>query len=35
MIEHNVYDFRAGVALAMYNNDDSIMGFAAAPSITA
>jgi isocitrate dehydrogenase len=29
MIEHNVYDFPGGgVALAMYNNDDSIMGFA-------
>ena len=28
-IEHNVYDFPgSGVALAMYNNDDSIMGFA-------
>jgi isocitrate dehydrogenase len=28
-IEHNVYDFPgAGVALAMYNNDDSIVGFA-------
>ena len=29
VIEHNVYDFPGGgVALAMYNNDDSIMGFA-------
>jgi isocitrate dehydrogenase len=28
-IEHNVYDFPGGgVALAMYNNDDSIIGFA-------
>src|SRR6478609_7992739 len=28
-IEHNVYDFPgSGVALAMYNNDDSIVGFA-------
>jgi isocitrate dehydrogenase len=29
VIEHNVYDFPGGgVALAMYNNDDSIIGFA-------
>ena len=28
-IEHNVYDFTgSGVALAMYNNDESIIGFA-------
>src|SRR4030095_3670399 len=28
-IEHNVYDFPGGgVALAMYNNDESIIGFA-------
>jgi len=28
-IEHNVYDFPgSGVALAMYNNDESILGFA-------
>src|ERR687891_1747897 len=28
-IEHNVYDFPgSGVALAMYNNDESIIGFA-------
>jgi len=29
VIEHNVYDFPgSGVALAMYNNDESIIGFA-------
>ena len=29
VIEHNVYDFPGGgVAMAMYNNDDSIIGFA-------